>query len=452
MSLWMPKKKPLYAPVLSTLGGGSVRAFGFGTSGGGAEGWITSYNLSNTFADYEGLAIDSNDNIIVTGNRGHIHKCADDGSLIWQKKLSTGDVKGAAVDSNDNIIVCGSGSVGGTGTSGFLVKLNSSGVIQWQRRLDDSSSDYFDSVAVDSNDDIVVGGDFREGAYGSLPDFVVAKYNSSGTLQWYREMGGPTNIRDEFVGDIVIDSSNNIYAIGGSASDGAGSYDWWIGKFSSSGSLTWQKTYGYSSTDRGRGLALDSSGDLIAVGQFRPGAWGAGIAKISSSNGAMGTVKIFRHSSVPEFHSVAIDSQGYIYAVGNSDDGTDNMCISKFDSNLNVEWHNEFDSVGAGLLHRVRINSNDEPIVSGVEQYFGNNGSYSPIVAKIPHDGTGHGSYDNYMTYQTTPFTTMTWAGTEATAQLGVTSNQLTSGTPSLTIANDTTSQIAFHSMNQAKE
>ena len=38
MSLWMPKKKPLYAPMLSTFGGGSVRGFGGGgAAGGGGE-------------------------------------------------------------------------------------------------------------------------------------------------------------------------------------------------------------------------------------------------------------------------------------------------------------------------------------------------------------------------------------------------------------------------------
>lgn len=40
MSLWMPRKKPLYAPMLSTFGGGSVR--GFRGSGGG--GGLTAIN------------------------------------------------------------------------------------------------------------------------------------------------------------------------------------------------------------------------------------------------------------------------------------------------------------------------------------------------------------------------------------------------------------------------
>lgn len=44
MSLWMPKKQPLYAPMLSTFGGGSVR--GFGGAGAAGGGGLSGYSLS----------------------------------------------------------------------------------------------------------------------------------------------------------------------------------------------------------------------------------------------------------------------------------------------------------------------------------------------------------------------------------------------------------------------
>lgn len=52
-SFWMPKKQPLYAPMLATFGGGSVRGFGYGTGGGGAAwavlsgGSVTTYTGNN---------------------------------------------------------------------------------------------------------------------------------------------------------------------------------------------------------------------------------------------------------------------------------------------------------------------------------------------------------------------------------------------------------------------
>lgn len=65
MTLWTPKKKPLYAPMLSTFGGGSVRGFGGGGAAGGGgvtldaisalyfvgQGAISASNLENLRAN-----------------------------------------------------------------------------------------------------------------------------------------------------------------------------------------------------------------------------------------------------------------------------------------------------------------------------------------------------------------------------------------------------------------
>lgn len=50
MTLWMPnKKKPLYAPMLGSLGGGSARGFGRGLGGGGGLTYPTNVNfIANT--------------------------------------------------------------------------------------------------------------------------------------------------------------------------------------------------------------------------------------------------------------------------------------------------------------------------------------------------------------------------------------------------------------------
>lgn len=47
MSLWMPRKKPLYAPMLSTFGGGSAR--GFNPGGGGGEDPFVPQNAISAF-------------------------------------------------------------------------------------------------------------------------------------------------------------------------------------------------------------------------------------------------------------------------------------------------------------------------------------------------------------------------------------------------------------------
>jgi hypothetical protein len=48
MTLWMHKKRPLYAPMLGTLGGGSARGFGRGKS---KPNFLLSWNESSSFAE-----------------------------------------------------------------------------------------------------------------------------------------------------------------------------------------------------------------------------------------------------------------------------------------------------------------------------------------------------------------------------------------------------------------
>lgn len=450
----MPKKKPLYAPMMATFGGGSVRGFGHGISvGGGAPGWITGYRSASSSASdrYYYMSVDSNDDIVCVGHQiggdAKIHKFDDDGAIVWQKKIPDCEFYGVTTDSSDNIYVVGrtDNSSYGSPFTAIVFKLNSSGVIQWQRWLSSSSSDKFENVKVDSSGNVYCVGECRPQTHGNnLADFLIAKYNSSGTLQWYRMLGGTSN--DNGV-DLVIDSSNNIYAAGYTGSDGAGSFDHYIVKYNSSGTLQWDKTYGSSSTDRQYAIALNSSGNLLVGGHVRFGSYRNSLSIVNSSTGAVIDSVFFSDSSVPTYYSIDTDSSGNIYASGNSDDGTDNSCISKFDSSLNPEWHREFDSPGFGLFYAVRVNSNDEPIVAGGERYFGG-ANFDPIVAKIPYDGTGEGSYGSYMTYQDVGFVERSHTLSVADAVLTETTSGLTSGTSSLSISNDTAVQVAFYDMN----
>lgn len=51
-SFWMPKKQPLYAPMLSSFGGGSARGMGRGIGGGGGGGYsgFTTHTFTNAGA------------------------------------------------------------------------------------------------------------------------------------------------------------------------------------------------------------------------------------------------------------------------------------------------------------------------------------------------------------------------------------------------------------------
>lgn len=138
------------------------------------------------------------------------------------------------VDSSGNVYVCGYESVGTT--KGYLIKINSSGTLQWERTLTPpSSSDYlyFNGLDFDSNGDIFVAGQGYISATG-IRTTVIAKYNTSGTLQLQREF-----LKMGMNNGFKIDANDNMYMAGTA---------WWpyespaVLKLPSDGSLT--GTYG----------------------------------------------------------------------------------------------------------------------------------------------------------------------------------------------------------------
>jgi len=190
-------------------------------------------------------------------------------SPYWIQKLAavtpaTEAFNGVAVDSAGNIIVTGYISPNGTsGVDGLIAKFDLKGALLWGNTLGGTGSDFFRGVAVDSaNNIIAVGVTTSAGAGGN--DCLIARYNSSGTLLWQRTLGGTGS---DFFNGVAVDSASNIIAIGVTTSDGAGNNDGLIAKYNSSGTPLWRRTLGGTGSDFFSRVAVDSAGDIIIGGQ-----------------------------------------------------------------------------------------------------------------------------------------------------------------------------------------
>jgi uncharacterized delta-60 repeat protein len=264
----------------------------------GTRQWTKQFGTSGWDAGY-GVAVDSSNNIYVTGytyggldgntNSGgrdiFLVKYNSSGTKQWTQQFGTsgGDLGyGVAVDSSNNIYVTGytGGGLDGNTNSGgkdiFLVKYNSSGTKQWTQQLGSSKSDngtrkdYGLASNVDSKGNIYVTGYTEGGLDGNTNsgerDIFLVKYNSSGTKQWTQQLGTPTF--DEGNG-VAVDSSDNIYVSGwtrGELDTYAGHDDAIVLKYNSSGTKQWTRQFGSNSYDYAYGVALDSSGNIYVTG------------------------------------------------------------------------------------------------------------------------------------------------------------------------------------------
>jgi len=388
------------------------------------------------------IAVDANFNVYVFGGKNsgessdnfQLAKYDTSGSIQFQKTLSgaTSSDKGndMALDSSGNVYVVGS-SNDGPSNNFQIAKYNSSGVVQWQRRLgDESSNDVGFGISLDSSDNVYVTGVQTYGGGGELcPQ--IAKYNSSGTIQWQRRLR-PASGDDFFYG---VAAGSSVYACG--YSQAAGNNNLLLVKYDTSGTLQWQKRLGGANAEFGYGVAIDSSGNVFVSGQTNvSGNYDMLIAKYDSSGTVIWQRKLGDSAvdSVYGSHSIALDSSNNAYVCWSN--GSQILQLAKYDSSGSIQWQRSI----TGNNYQgwsVAIDSIGNMYISGYVVV----GARRFLFAKLPSDGSLTGTYsfgDATLTYAASSQTDSATTLTEATATLTAATSTLTDAATTLTEATST--------------
>ena len=317
--------------------------------------WQKQIGTSNDGRD---IAIDSSDNIIVVGRNdddrndasfaeGFVAKLDSDGALQWIRSAYTAsksiDFRGVAVAADGSVYAVGQIT---TDQYPVIYKFNSFGTFQWGKYYSTSDRASFWGCTVDTSGNVIACGD-SEVSFSANPHGFIVKLNSSGTEQWKTQVGsGIAN--GVFASQYVkTDSSGNIYVATWSVYDPAYTHTK-IHKFDSTGALQWAKKMYHTA----QSVASPPSG-LVVEGSYLYLAFswqGIGVAKIALSDGAL----------------------SWVNAVYNN--GSDAMSGS---SDLYIDG--DFINVSCS----VALASNDS------------------VLAKIPLDGSGSGTFGGYFTYGT---------------------------------------------------
>ncbi|MBL7963803.1 MAG: T9SS type A sorting domain-containing protein [Flavobacteriales bacterium] len=159
-------------------------------------------------------------------------------------------------------------------TDVWVLKIDASGVIEWQRNYGGTNGDTVSDALMASNGDcILVGGTSSNdgnlsGNHGDV-DFWVLRIDSFGEVQWSRCYGG--SAYDAAQG--IIESADGGFVIGGGTlsnngdvTGNHGGYDCWIVKVNGNGDIQWQQTFGGSGFESISDVAELTSGDIVAVG------------------------------------------------------------------------------------------------------------------------------------------------------------------------------------------
>ncbi len=278
--------------VQGGVAGAYAQALGTGLAVDGsgnsyAVGYVDNYGETITFGSTNLL------NPNTTGYSTFLVKYDTTGTVRWAQLLGGPDATYAtsvAVDGADNVYVRGEFSstmtIGGStlvsaGSTKnmFIAKFDNSGTLIWVRQPTGGNGGT-GGVAVDQAENVYV-----TGAYDTLLDFggnirlmnggstdaFVAKYSSSGAIQWAQAAGGATPGAFGWYEDVCLDGQGNVYSAGTFGTGGSPAAT--IAKYDPAGTLQW--TYSASGPPANplssivEGCAVDSAGITYLAGRYQ---------------------------------------------------------------------------------------------------------------------------------------------------------------------------------------
>jgi hypothetical protein len=178
------------------------------------------------------------------------------GAILWTKGYAGANGCWIVRMSDGGFLVTGSAS-----SDMLLAKTDASGNLSWARRIGGTGSDNgWCGIPTSDGGYIMVG---SSSSYGlGSTDMLLVKLDASLNIQWARAMGGSG--QDE--GWSVVQTPDGGYAVSGfTMSFGTGG-DYIVLKFNSSGTLLWARATNGSDMDYGEGVVNASDGGLAMCG------------------------------------------------------------------------------------------------------------------------------------------------------------------------------------------
>jgi hypothetical protein len=218
------------------------------------------------------------------------------------------------------------GSIGIYDPNMFIACYDTSGTALWARGAKGMSSYnvYGNSVVSDRSGNVYTTGysfEDQDINFGSITlqghNAYVAKYNSSGNLQWVK---GIADNSDDAAFGLILDTFNNIYVCGSFNGWGTfgsetvftqGSDDVFIEKLDSSGNYIWSVYGGGNGGDAAYGIAFDNNSNLVLTGYISGNATFGSYSASSFGDRDLFVTKFSRTTGIPI--TAGKDKQLYIY-------------------------------------------------------------------------------------------------------------------------------------------
>ncbi|MBI4645285.1 MAG: SBBP repeat-containing protein [Bacteroidia bacterium] len=404
--------------------------------------YLTGYIASDT-------AYFDNDTLFSNGSCDiYLAKFDSLGGLLWIRQAG-GDWwdegKTIALDDENNIYIAGkfvdtvmfeNDTIISFSTDGydvFLAKYDNDGNLLWTETGGGKLGDIPKAVGTDQSNNIYLAGWFQDTAYfdsdtiiatGEINMFL-AKYNSSGELQWIKTAGTYVSVIT-----LTIDNFNNIYVAGsfknianfnGISMTSSGSDDIFIAKYSGQGNILWVKKYGGNWVDQIVSMKYDNNSSIYVCGIFSTNVQLGSTALTSNGYSDILVAKCDTSGNILWANgyggtyydlgrSVDFDSENNIYLLGEyqSPEITigdslyhvqyqSDIFVAKFNNNGDFIWAKNATSDYSVVTYSLKVNDSDDVLFTGglgETTTFGDTsitsrGSWDIFIAKLKQNITG---------------------------------------------------------------
>ena len=198
----------------------------------------------------------------VSGNNGGsdywIVKLDASGTISWQRSLGgSGDEEANSIQqtTDGGYIVAGKGGFG-------LLRLNGAGDTIWTKTMNIPGSDYIQSVEETDDGGFIVSG-YTDGMGAGGKDVFLIKLDASGIISWFKLYG---NSLDEFSYTAMQCYDGGYVITGNSNSNSAGSSDIFLIKTDGNGTVEWANNYGTAGYEWGNDIVQTQDNGFVITG------------------------------------------------------------------------------------------------------------------------------------------------------------------------------------------
>ena len=269
----------------------------------------------------------------------------------------------------------------------WVLKLDSTGVVAWQKRYGGTAADYVTPIQQTADGGYIVAGYTQSFGAGSY-DVWVLKLDSTGVVTWQKTYG---DANSDYAYSIQQTADGGYIVAGATKSFGAGSYDGWILKLAGDGNVSWQKTYGAVNLQEAYFIQqTQDNGYIVAGGTYSSvtestDAW---VLKLDSTG-----VVTWQKTYGGQHYDYALCIQqtqdggyivaGYTYSFGT---GNDDAWVLKLDNTGAVAWQKTYGGAGFNCAYSIQQTQDGGYIVAGRHQAFAGHNS-DAFIYKIDRSG-----------------------------------------------------------------